>query len=343
MQILVVLSVTAFMCLLWSAGSMGDDPQRPGTVFRDCADCPEMVVVPPGNFVMGSPRDEPGGYEDERPQHQVEIEKAFAVARFEITVAQYRQFFEETGGAVGRSCLADDLNGDGEPDVSLVLGWDNPGLTWITGYKSRNQGKDSRGLQPQVAEFRQSERDPVVCVSWADAQAYVGWLSQRTQMRYRLLTEAEWEYAARAGTVGPFPWESGFSGLCAQANGLDNSAHLPSMWDSRIVVMRPDCDDGYPFTSPVGSFPPNAFGLYDMIGNAKEWVEDCYREVQFRGPTYEGAPADGSANQQSCLGDFRVVRGGDWEDDASGLRPASRGAASEGDRYHYGIRIARDL
>lgn len=345
MQIVTIVSVTTatLMLMLYSSESLADNSSESGRVFRDCEDCPEMVVIPPGEFVMGSAAVEPGHYEDESPQHQVAIAKPFAVGRFEVTVGEYRRFFKESGGTSGRSCLGEDANGDGEWDESTLLGWDNPGLTWIKGYKSKGTSKDGRKFEPEFGEYKQSERDPVICVSWNDAKAFAAWLSQKTGNRYRLLTEAEWEYAARAGTTTAYPWAGGFDQLCLQANGFDNSAHLPPGLDARAVADRPDCDDHLPFSAPVGSFPPNAFGLYDMIGNIAEWVEDCYRQGPLRAPSYEGVPADGSANELWCFPGLRVVRGGDWESGAAGLRSASRGAGSENHRYHYGFRLARDL
>lgn len=320
-----------------------DSQLAPGQVFRDCTNCPEMIVIPAGHFLMGSPRDEKGHIQDEEPQHEVTISKPFAAGRFEVTIQEYRLFFEETLGKVGRSCWTRYADGEGNSGQSPSLGWDDPGLSWVSNSGRNTGGKDNHQHDLQVHQYRQSDREPVICVSWNDAKAYVAWLSEKTGKHYRLLTEAEWEYAARAGTTGEYPWEGGIDRLCQQANGLDESWFQPSWWDSRITVTRPRCNDGFPFTAPVGSFPQNAFGLFDMIGNVGEWLEDCYRTSAVYGPSYLGVPPDGSANISSCMRGIRSVRGGDWNSDAYGLRAAARTAGGQEERLYHGFRVARDL
>jgi formylglycine-generating enzyme required for sulfatase activity len=162
-------------------------------------------------------------------------------------------------------------------------------------------------------------RQPVVNVSWDDAQQYVAWLSRKTRRNYRLLTEAEWEYAARAGSYVRFWWGNDAGQGDANCNGCG------SQWDGRRAA-------------PVGSFAPNPFGLHDMHGNVSEWVEDCYHE------RYQGAPADGSAWTNACstTADIRMVRGGAWRDPSNATRSAARWSAST--RYYdnrIGFRIAR--
>ncbi len=168
---------------------------QPGETFRDCAACPQMVVVPAGSYRPGSPSHEVGRYDDEGPVRQVTIEQPFAVGVYEVTVGDYEGFVGATGYAGGKSCSTYEEEG-----------WkERPGRTW------RDPG------------FQQTERDPVVCVNWKDAQAYAEWLSGETGKRYRLLSEAEWEYVARAGTTlsflqalsqekYPLPWLFGLLG-----------------------------------------------------------------------------------------------------------------------------------
>ena len=163
---------------------------------------------------------------------------------------------------------------------------------------------------------------PVINVSWEDAQAYVSWLSQQTGARYRLLSEAEWEYVARAGSRTARYWGESESGQCRNANGFD----FPGF-----------CSDGYEYTAPVGSFAPNVFGLYDVLGNVWEWTQDCWNG------SYAGAPTNGSAWQSGDCG-RRVLRGGSWVVDPSSLRSARRIRFTSEFRFYYdGFRVARTL
>ena len=182
------------------------------------------------------------------------------------------------------------------------------------------------GNQWRHPGFAQTDDHPVVYISWDDARAYVAWLSRRTGKRYRLLSESEWEYAARAGTTTRYSFGDSAASLVGNAN-CDESV----------------CKDGYVKTSPVGRFSANAFGVHDMHGNVREWVEDCWHD------DYEGAPSDGSAWTTSCrktrsrYGD-RVLRGGPWFSDAGGMRAASRLGNRLPNRYRaVGFRVARDL
>jgi formylglycine-generating enzyme required for sulfatase activity len=261
---------------------------KAGDSFKECTDCPEMIVVPAGHFTMGSLRDEKDRFPTEHPQHQVTIAKPFAASKFELT-------FDEWD-----TCAA---HGDCDPHVS-----------------------DSEWGR---------HRQPVINVSWDDAQRYVAWLSRITGKRYRLLSEAEYEYAARAGTQTAYPW-----GDDIKLNGkaMANCKGCGSQWDAKQ-------------TAPVGSFPPNAFGLYDMVGNVWEWTEDCFNG------SYKGAPADGSAwtNEGACNAlrlelpgltgrQDRVVRGGSWSLDPGYLRSANRGWFSHDPRGRtVGFRVARTL
>jgi formylglycine-generating enzyme required for sulfatase activity len=286
----------------------GPDPaaaKKPGESFRDCPDCPEMVVVPPGSFMMGSPETEAGREKDEGPQRRVTITKAFAVGRLEITRAQYAAFATATGRDTPSSCYV--LSG------SEVISDGNS--NWRT------------------PSFSQTDAHPVVCVNWEEAQAYVQWLSAQTGRRYRLLSEAEWEYAARAGTTTPFIWGDDPNAGCAQANGADKTAQgqLPSGFAYST------CDDGAVYTAPAGRYAPNKFGLRDMIGNAWEWTEDCYNQ------TYTGAPTDGSPWRTGDCG-RRVLRGGSWFISPLYLRSAFRSRIDPSVRSNGGgFRVARTL
>ena len=277
-----------------ATGTKGESTSyKPGETFRDCGDCPEMVVIPAGSFVIGSPKSESGPYEDEEPQLKVTV-RQFAAGKFVVTRGQWNAFASGTG--TGRK-------------TSL-------GCAWTARSK---QKADPKGSWSDLG-FPQDDTHPVVCVTWNDAQDYVRWLSLRTHHQYRLLTEAEWEYAARAGTTTAYPW--GSSGSHEYANyGAEN-------WGG-LALGR----DRWFYTAPVGSFPPNAFGLYDMHGNVLQWVQDCFAS------DYSNLPSDGSAYeavaQLKTAGDFaymngtsscsyRRLRGGDWGDPASMIRSAAR-------------------
>jgi formylglycine-generating enzyme required for sulfatase activity len=250
---------------------------KPDQIFRECeADCPEMIVIPTGDFMMGSLPTENGRDPDEEPRHAVTIAKRFAVSRFPLTFADW--------------------------DACVSVG----GCPQEGGAIDGDWGRGKR---------------PVIHVSWDDAQAYVAWLSRMTGKTYRLLSEAEWEYAARAGSTTAFFWGEEIGKNHANCNGCG------SQWDNRNNRR----------TSPVESFEPNAFGLYDMAGNVWQWVEDCYHR------DYNGAPADGSAwTDGDCS--RRVVRGGSWDITWESLRSANRSDDTPVDRIsHLGFRVGRTL
>ena len=277
-----------------------------GDRFRDCSECPEMVVLPPGRFRMGSPSGERGRHDDEGPLHEVNIAEPFALGRYEVTVSEFGRFVEDAGHTAGSSCMT---YADGEWKSRAGFSWRNPGFGQNGGY-------------------------PVACVSWDDAKAYAGWLSRKTGKSYRLPSESEWEYAARAGTLTARYWGEGESGQCGHANGADASAkerYLDWKWPVS------SCRDGHVHASPVGSFGANGWGLHDMLGNAREWTEDCWNG------SYEGAPSDGSAWEYGDC-DRRVLRGGSWFYSPSLLRAAYRGRSATGDRSNVsGFRVARTL
>jgi formylglycine-generating enzyme required for sulfatase activity len=245
---------------------------NPLSSFRECAaNCPEMIVLPSGEFTMGSPGNERGRYSNEGPPHKVVFAKLFAVSRFEVTFDDWD------------ACAA---YGDCDPRIS-DMGW-------------------GRG------------RRPIMNIDWNDSRNYAAWLSRVTGKSYRLPSEAEWEYAARAGSVTAYFWGDEIG------SGNANCANCSSKWDGAE-------------TAPVGSFPANRFGLHDMHGNLWEWVEDCYLN------SYAEAPADGSPWTARGCSD-RVVRGGSWENEALFLRSAYRSWGPPQTRNPVlGFRVARTL
>ncbi len=264
--------------------------------IRDCPDCPEMVVVPAGSFVMGSPEGEPMRESSEGPQHVVKIGKPFAVGRSAVTRAEFSAFVTDTGYAGGDGCY-----------TSTTVGWKrHPGKSWRS---------------PGIA---QDDRHPVVCVSWEDARAFVDWLARRTGKRYRLLSEAEWEYVARAGTTTPFWW--GLSISTSEAN-----------YDGRQSYAEGFTGEWRKTTVPARSFAVNPWGLYNVHGNVWEWVEDCWND------SYLGAPANESAWMTGDCAS-RVLRGGSWVDGPGLLRAASRFKYRSDYRdFDSGFRVARSL
>ena len=253
---------------------------KPTYAFRDCAKCPEMVVIPAGSFMMGSPDGEADRSPGEGPQRQVTIPRPMAVGRFEVTFAEWEAC------VAGGGCKSNPSPGD--------EGW----------------GKD---------------RQPVINVSWDDAGEYVKWLSQKTGKAYRLLTEAEWEYAARAGTTSPF--STGATITPEQANFQTNFNEDGSKREGEYREQA----------IKVGTFAPNAFDLYDMHGNVWEWVADNWHE------DYAGAPTDGTVNAGGDTS-MRVQRGGSWYSFVSEIRSAARHGDQPDHRgADIGFRVARGL
>ena len=269
-----------------------------------------MVLIAPGRFWMGSADAEAGRDNDEGPRHEVTIVRPFALARCETTVGEFRRFIDETGYVTdaerGDGCWATDASGKAEQ--RKTANWRDPG-------------------------FPQTDLHPVVCVSWNDARVYARWLSLRTGQTYRLPTEAEWEYAARAGSTQSRFWGDDPNAACDYANGADRSA--AAKFANWTVA---GCDDKIVFTAASGSYRRNAWGLSDMLGNVWEWTEDCWHE------SYGGAPNDGSVWREANSGDCarRVLRGGSWSNGPRDLRSADRsGLYAGGASVGVGIRLAR--
>jgi formylglycine-generating enzyme required for sulfatase activity len=282
---------------------------KAGDSFRECDTCPEMVMIPAGRFLMGSPASEADRDDSEGPQHRVSIARRFGLGKFELTVDQFAAFVRATGHDAGAAC---DVWQDGKFDQQ-------------PGYNFRKPN------------FSQTGAHPAACLSWDDANAYLAWLSGKTGYRYRLPSEAEWEYAARAGLTGRFHFGDNEADYCRHGNGVDATAlaDVPGAKEKSWDALP--CRDGHAFTAPVGSFAPNAFGLHDTHGNVFEWVEDCWNE------DFKGAPTEGSAwLSGDCR--IRVQRGGAWGYPRSYLRVAVRGRQDQGYRYiNAGVRVAREL
>jgi formylglycine-generating enzyme required for sulfatase activity len=259
----------------------------PGRRFRDRPFAPAMVVIPAGAATLGSPEAEtvregrtPALAALERPQRSVSFARPFAMAAHHVTRAEYRAFATATRRPVaGCVVLVAGKWSDG-PDPAYA--WNDPG-------------------------WRQRADEPVTCVNWDDAVAYARWLTARTGATYRLPTEAEWEYAARAGTATARWWGDDASAMCTRANGGDRAyaAVLPTDASANLA-----CNDGYPFTSPVGRYPASAWGLHDMYGNAWQWTADCF------GPAPRAFPPG------ACQA--RAIRGGSWHSSVATLRSATR-------------------
>ena len=297
-----------------AAPSLGDAPKA---TFADCADCPAMVVIPAGSNEIGSTPEErqragvPAAFADrEIPRHRVTIARAFALGRTEVTREQYAAFVADTDRADPASCAASD---------PTTFAWAlRAGLSW------RDPG------------YPQTGSHPAVCISHDDALAYVAWLSRRTGKRYRLPSEAEWEYAARAETTTSWYWGDAAEAGCERANiissGTIAAIGSPPYWKDKLA-----CQDARANSLPVASFAPNAFGLYDMLGNAFEWVADCASD------DHDVGPSDGTA-RESVDCQRRFLKGGAFHTPLWLTRAAARGLPLKNDLHMntIGFRVARE-
>jgi formylglycine-generating enzyme required for sulfatase activity len=285
------------------ATSSGNALPAAGTAIRDCPECPELVAIPPGTFTMGSGKEIRFREPDEEPAHPVAVSRSFAIGKYEVTKAEYAAFAKET-------------RRDAVPGCHSMRGGrfhKNPKATW------------------QSPGFDQKDNEPAVCVSWDDAQAYAAWLSKKTGKPYRLPNEAEWEYAARGGTATIRHWaDTDNANACRYASIADTS--LKSVAPGLPLF---SCSDGFAHTAPVGRFPANGFGLHDMLGNAWEWVEDCWNEG------YAGAPEQAVARLTGACNE-RAFRGGSWNSNPNTVRSAYRDRESKDERHdNLGFRVAR--
>jgi formylglycine-generating enzyme required for sulfatase activity len=269
---------------------------------------PPMVTIPSGEFLMGS-----NASKKEQPIHKVSV-KSFKMSKYEVTIKQFKQFAAATGYITNDTCWKYVTEGGGK----FKVGYDIAPGNWLT------------------PEYAPSDYHPVICVSWDDANAYLSWLSKQTGKKYRLPTEAEWEYAARAGSAGKYFFGDEDKDLCQYANTFDTSGMRAFIRDKHYQQKEMACDDGAEYTSVVGMYKPNAFGLYDMIGNVSEWVEDCDH------PNYEGAPIDGSAwITEKCF--MRSRKGSSYGPGNSHI--SMRGHGGQGNRSSLGegFRIVEDI
>ncbi len=291
---------------------------RPGQVFSDempdGSRGPALSVLPHGTFAMGAPAGEPDASADEQPQHPVRFERGFAMTRHEITVGQFRRFVEASGHVPratqrGHSMAYDARSGN------FLRG---SGIDWQSGYDGRPAGDDM----------------PVIHVTARDAEAYAAWLSEQAGVHYRLPSEAEFEYALRAGVQAIYPWGAG-----APAAGTENLAGDGdvSPQGRRWSNAFPGYGDGWWGPAPVGSFAHNGFGLYDMAGNVSEWVADCWHKG------YRRAPANGAAwVNPGCR--TRMYRGGSWASAPAQTRAAWRMSGGvDATNARVGFRLVRQL
>lgn len=288
--------VLALCLLATSLSALAAEPEGPKPVdvskatakqvFRDCPDCPQMVIIAAGSYTMGSPANEPGRQANEGGLRKVAVQR-FALGRHDVTRAQWAVFAAATRRRTARGC-----DWSPQPAGSADASWERPG-------------------------FPQDDAHPVVCVDVDDVHDYLAWLGRVTGRVYRLATEFEWEYAARAGTTTPFPW--GDTATHTLANYGADSCCSPRKQD----------DDQWLYTSPVGALPKNLFGLYDMQGNVQQWVADC-------------------ADTAKDCGRY-ALRGGSWSSPPAALRPAARDTTSaaasrhDGRSGNIGIRVAATI
>ena len=318
------LILISFLIYFFTIDLQATDVIHEGKNIQDCEDCPVMVVIKPGSFLMGSSSDVEGSREDERPVHKVSIDYSFAAGQFEIKRVEFQKFIEITGYDMSGGCYGATEQGI---QLSKTSDWFNPG-------------------------YPVSDHHPVVCVSWNDAQAYVAWLSQHTGFTYRLFSESEWEYIARAGTNTIRYWGDQEEG-CDFANGADlditPEAFLEEMQARQTKIVLPEnwkvanCHDGFATSAPVGTFKPNAFGIFDILGNVAEWVQECWHD------SYTNAPSDGSSRLN---GDCNrpILRGASYYDMPIYLRSSnhygfqSDQSNNKDTRYiNFGFRVMREV
>ena len=287
----------------------------PGSVFNDRLkigiDGPSMVVLPKGEFNIGSQINENGRSSNEGPQKKVLLDQAVAISKTEITVGQFRMFVEATGYVT---------EAEKNPDLGCRI-FDN-GWRW----EANRNWKEHR--------YEQTDNHPVVCVSWDDALAYIDWLSLQTGELYSLPSEVEWEYAARSGSQKARFWEEEHADACRFANVSDlTRAQMSNLSRSPENIFV--CEDGYAYSTPVASFAENAFGFNDMLGNVWEWTADCWND------NYDDLPQNGQPRLHGNC-DNRVYRGGSWGNFPALIRAAKRGTDPKEFRYYnVGFRVSR--
>lgn len=315
MQVLMLvrrLAVCGFFGAALTISATGSLAQQRAETFSDCGQCPEMVVLPAGSFIMGLTPEEQkhpfiGVVPAELPAHEVNIGYRFAIGKYEITTAQFDAFVRETGAQTGGVCAIrliekgpNALKFSGTRHPKDTRGEFGPYLVYIT---------DGSHAQPGLPV---EPDQPAVCVSRLEIAAYLDWLSAKTGREYRLPSEAEWEYAARAGTRTIGFWGNDFAQACDYANFGDRHSGY------QAGIAAPCAErERHEWTAPVGSYMPNAWGIHDMAGNVQELTADCWHE------NYDGAPADGTPwTEADCK--LWVARGGDYELMFVSMRAAER-------------------
>ncbi|HEX9707275.1 MAG TPA: formylglycine-generating enzyme family protein [Steroidobacteraceae bacterium] len=305
-------TIASILVALAAPAAESESAREPGSTFRDCDDCPEMVVIPAGTFVMGTPvaGSAPGVAAAERDAVVIELPVSFALGRYEVTRGQYARFVTDSGHDPLPGCRV----------------WDSA--------LSRFSEDGRQNWRDPATPTAPADDLPVSCVSFADAQAYVKWLSAKTGSRYRLPSEAEWEYAARAGSRMLRPWGDESQSGCDHANTYD----LTAATIYRLGWPDAGCSDGQQDLAPVGKFSANAYGLHDVIGNVREWVQDCATG------SYVGRPRDGRAWEWLGGCGERVQRGGSWLTPPAESRSGSRAAAPADEHSgDTGFRVAVEL
>jgi formylglycine-generating enzyme required for sulfatase activity len=284
------------------AGRAAVEALKPGTVFRDCSTCPEMVVVPAGEFMMGPAQGEEKPVQNERLQRRIKIERSFAVGTHEVTVQEFEVFASE----------------------NAVLADAGGCAVWTAHGHRFEQDRSFRS-----PSFSQLPTHPAVCVSWQAAVEYGNWLSTKTGKMYRLPSEAEWEYAARANSTTRYFFGDDEAEICEHGNAADRTSAF--MWGNGL------CSDGAGVqTAPAGQYKPNAFGIYDMLGNAAEWVEDC------ASPDLSAIPLNGAAATRGDCSQ-RITRGGAWDNGPKDVRTSVRGGYPLKAKDTIGFRVVREL
>jgi formylglycine-generating enzyme required for sulfatase activity len=330
--------------------------QAPGSTFKDCDSCPVMITIPSGRFTMGSPRGEderygvpPTNLYRSEPMTEITLVRDFAIGQFPVTRGQFAEFVDDTKWNFpdNRGC------------------WDFYGLPLAkTEDPRRSVGRNKPHLDYNWLHtgFEQDDNHPVVCVAWIDIRAYLAWLSKKTGQTYRLPSEAEWEYVARAGTSTAHFWGDDDTQACLYGNVADLTRAEKYVLDPSPQLIF-QCEDGFPDTAPVGSFRPNKFGVYDMAGNVWQVTEDCFEY------SLDNVPRDGSPRisdptkvrdksfriSDPTVGpydkcDLRTARGGAFDIFPYAVRSGYRSrfeiwrSDSGAGRFSYeGFRVARSL
>ena len=307
-------------------GSPDNAALSPGHTYRDSLASggmgPEMVVLPGGKFAMGSPKDEVGREQNEGPLHDVSV-RSFGLGKYPVTRGEFARFVAVTG-----------YKTDAEKDTPIPFQPAELGApVGCYAYKGGSEYGWKAGTSWRDPGFKQDDNEPGVCLSWNDARAYVDWLSHETGKPYRLPTAAEMEYAIRAGSSTPYPWGSDAELACQYGNVRDVTANARfPKWKTGVT-----CNDGALFTSAVGRYRANAFGLFDTVGNVEVWTEDCKVE------NYDSAPSDGRA-QRSPGCERHTLRGSSWNFSPADFRSAHReDPPTTGRSFDTSMRVAEDV